>query len=159
MSPRAPEATHGTVTGHTGHREHRYLMEFWFTKHSMHALRRHRKHSVMSCRLDARPSACDGSLQASSTACDDFFKMSRTLWKIVLGAVSLKKGWNCYTTKNNLISKCPFGTLLVLIALGRRPSPSLSAPELRHKMEELTMCLSVLTSSVLPQLTSVSLTF
>lgn len=54
----------------------------------MQAFRRHRKHSVISCRLDARCSAWDGSLQASSTAWVDFFKMSRTLWKIVLGAVS-----------------------------------------------------------------------
>lgn len=102
QSPRGDRAgthTHGSVTGHAGHRERRYLMEFWFTKHSMQALRRHRKHSVMSCRLDARPSTWAGSLQASSTARDDFFRMSRTRWKMVLGAVSLKKGWDCYTTK------------------------------------------------------------
>lgn len=66
-------------------------MEFWFTEHSMQALRRHRKHSVISCRLAARWSTCAGSLQASSTAREDFFRMSSTLWKIVLGAVSLKK--------------------------------------------------------------------
>lgn len=66
-------------------------MAFWFTEHSMQALRRHRKHSVISCRLEARCSTRDGSLQASSTVRADLFKISRTLWKIVLGAVSLEE--------------------------------------------------------------------
>lgn len=69
----APEATEPALHAQKRHETHSacklcYLMEFWFTKHSMHALRRHRKHSVMSCRLDARSSTWAGSLQASSTA-------------------------------------------------------------------------------------------
>lgn len=68
-----------------------YLIEFWFTEHSIHAFRRHLKHSVISWRLEAKCSTWEESLQASSTAWVDFFKISRTLWKIVLGAVSLEK--------------------------------------------------------------------
>ena len=75
---------------HVCNKKEQYLIEFWFTEHSIQAFRRHRKHSVISCRLEARCSTWDGSLQASSTAWEDFFKISRTLWKIVLGAVSLK---------------------------------------------------------------------
>lgn len=68
-----------------------YLIEFWFTEHSIQAFRRHLKHSVISWRLEARCSTWEGSLQASSTAWVDFFKISKTLWKIVLGAVSLEE--------------------------------------------------------------------
>lgn len=67
-----------------------HRMASWLAEHSMQALRRQRKHSVMSCRLEARCSTRGGSPQASSTARAARFRMSRTLGKMVLGAVSLE---------------------------------------------------------------------
>lgn len=106
-----------------------YLIEFWFTEHSIQAFRRHRKHSVINCRLEARCSTWDGSLQASSTAWEDFFKISRTLWKIVLGAVSLKKD-KIVTNQKKKKKTFPnvlFRTLLVLNFVGRQARPICSS--------------------------------